>query len=75
MVILDFKETKNPDIIKLDEIKASLLAPFNEIPSISNLYSSPVHEADPRKIITTEVKSVSNEISVCLKGFKYRNIK
>ncbi|XP_060876389.1 uncharacterized protein LOC132949489 isoform X2 [Metopolophium dirhodum] len=57
------KETKNPGIVKLNEIKASLLAPLNEIPSISNLYSSPVHEADPRKIITTEVKSVSNEIS------------
>ncbi|XP_050059331.1 uncharacterized protein LOC114123800 isoform X3 [Aphis gossypii] len=70
------KETKNKDFIKLDEIKAVLLAPLHEIPSISNLYSSPVHEVnDPRKIITTEVKSNSNEISVCLNGFKYRNIK
>ena len=74
MVIFDFKETKNPDNIKLEGIKAALLAPLHEIPSISNLYSSPVHETDPRKIITAEVKSVSNEISVCLDGFKYRKI-
>jgi len=73
-VILEFKDTKNPDIIKLDGIKAALLAPLNEIPSISNLYSSPGHKADPRKIVTAEVKSNSNEISVCLNVFKYRKI-
>uniref|UniRef100_A0A2H8TH86 non-specific serine/threonine protein kinase n=1 Tax=Melanaphis sacchari TaxID=742174 RepID=A0A2H8TH86_9HEMI len=61
---VQLEETKNKDFIKLDGIKAALLAPLHEIPSISNLYSSPVHETtDPRKIITAEVKSNSNEIS------------
>ncbi|XP_026823481.1 uncharacterized protein LOC113561334 isoform X2 [Rhopalosiphum maidis] len=76
---IQLKETKTKDFIKLNGIKAALIAPLHEIPSISNLYSSPVHEiTDPRKITTAEIKSKSNEnneISVCLNGFKYRNIR
>jgi len=73
--ILEFKETKKLDIVKLDKIKAALLTPLNEIQSISNLYSSPEHEADPRKIVTALVKNNSYEITVYLNRFNYRNIR
>jgi hypothetical protein len=59
------------DLMKLDGKKAALLAPLNEIPSISRLYSSSTCEINPRKSITTEQKTDTNEISVCLNSFIY----
>lgn len=60
------------DLKKLDGRKAALLAPLHEIPSISKLYSSPIREIDPRKTITTEQNTNTNEILVCLNSFKYQ---
>ncbi|XP_025406121.1 uncharacterized protein LOC112680294 isoform X2 [Sipha flava] len=61
--IAEKSQTIDMDLMKLDGKKAALLAPLNEIPSISRLYSSSTCEINPRKSITTEQKTDTNEIS------------
>lgn len=69
------QNTKDMESIKLKGRKAAPLASLHEIPLTSMLYTNLVRENDLRKNITTDGQCNRQNMLVCLKGFKYSQLR